>query len=141
MNINFEKLNKITPEINNSIKKKIDSYFIKEGYLFKEVKTKTGYCTCCNTRFNLKNYPYRHNEIAYCPVCNSPVTVKDAGRGRSKLQDYMYFGVFQNLRGGTLLLRTFLCIKDYWARMKMLKQSMKKNTEFILKTGKDMHLK
>lgn len=136
MNINFERLNKITPEINNSIKKNIDSYFTKEGYLFKEVKSKTGYCTCCNTRFNLNDYSYRHNDVAYCPVCNSPLTVKDAGRGRSNLQDYMYFGVFQNLRGGTLLLRTFLCIKDYWGSYENVKTIYEEKYRVYFKNGK-----
>lgn len=122
------KLLKSVLPISEAIKKQVDcQYFLKEGYLFKEVKTKTAYCTCCKSRYKTNGLSVdgmvirtpspinckRHNSIMYCDCCGSPVTVKDAGRGRRGLQDYLYVGIFQKLRNGSLLLRTFLCERDY----------------------------
>lgn len=122
------KLLKSVPPISDKIKKQIDClYFLKEGYLFKEIKTKTAYCTCCKRRYTTAGLSVdgimisnssiinnkKHNDIMYCDCCGSPVTVKDAGRGRSKLKDNLYFGIFQKLRNGCLVLRTFLCQRDY----------------------------
>lgn len=140
-NKRFETLAKITPPVNKSIRKKIDAYFVKEGYLFKETKTRTGYCTCCETRFDFDGKQYRHNDITYCPHCNSPVTIKDAGRGRGKLQNYKYVGVFQNLKGGILLLRTFLCVRDYYGSYENVQTKYEEKYRVYFKDGERLSFK
>lgn len=125
-----ERLFNKTKPIGEKILKQIDeTIFLQEGYLFKENNKprKTAYCTCCQQRFNLdginiqgiqisndSDYKYmRHNSITHCPLCGMTVTVKDAGRGRSKLVDRGYAAVYQKIDNQTIALFTFAVMRDY----------------------------
>ncbi len=125
-----DKLFNMTKPIDDKTKKQIDKdLFLQEGYLFKENNKghRTAYCTCCQKRFDLdgleiegiqissdSRYKFmKHNENTVCPFCFKSVTVKDSGRGRSKLIDRGYIAVFQKLRNQTIVLRTFAVMRDY----------------------------
>ena len=126
-----DKLFKMTRPLTQKFKQQVDNdLFLKEGYLFKECKkpVRTMYCTCCQKRFEIDNRYFEgllvsegysdysnmtHNTKTACPLCHKSVTVKDAGRGRSKMVEFGYIGVFQKLRNDTVLLRTFCLMRDY----------------------------
>lgn len=126
-----DKLFKMTRPLTQKFKQQVDNdLFLNEGYLFKECKkpVRTMYCTCCQKRFEIDNryfegllvsegytdYSYMpHNTKTACPLCKKAVTVKDAGRGRSRMTEYGYIGVFQKLRDDNILLRTFCLMRDY----------------------------
>lgn len=126
-----DKLFKMTRPLTQKFKQQVDNdLFLNEGYLFKECKkpVRTMYCTCCQKRFEIDNryfegllvsegysdYSYMpHNTKTTCPLCHKSVTVKDAGRGRSRMVEFGYVGVFQKLRDDTVSLRTFCLLRDY----------------------------
>ena len=126
-----DKLFKMTRPLTQKFKQQVDNdLFLNEGYLFKECKkpVRTMYCTCCQKRFEIDNRYFEgllvsegytdysgmpHNTKTICPLCHKNVTVKDAGRGRSRMVEFGYVGVFQKLRDDTVLLRTFCLLRDY----------------------------
>lgn len=125
-----EQLFKMTKPLDDKTKRKIDEdLFLCSGYLFKERlgRQSIGYCTCCGKRFSLDELQIeginirnsspikymKHNEETFCPNCGKSVIIKDSGRGRSKLIEKSYVGVFQKLRNQTILLRTFAVMRDY----------------------------
>ena len=122
-----EKLFQMTKPLTKKFKQRVDDEVFDYGYIFKECKTHTAYCTCCKKHFRLDGLKIdgievqpessikymRHNEKTNCPYCNKPVTVKDSGRGRSRLVNYGYIAVFQNLKDDTLLLRTYALMRNY----------------------------
>lgn len=122
-----EKLFQMTKPLTKKFKQHVDDEVFDYGYIFKERKTHTAYCTCCKKHFRLDGLKIdgievqpessikymRHNEKTNCPYCNKPVTVKDSGRGRSRLVNYGYIAVFQNLKDDTLLLRTYALMRNY----------------------------
>ena len=126
-----DKLFKMTRPLTKKFKQQVDNdLFLNEGYLFKECKkpVRTMYCTCCQKRFEIDSKYFKglvvseghtdysdmpHNTKTICPLCQKEVTVKDAGRGRSKMVEFGYIGVFQKLRDDTVLLRTFCLMRDY----------------------------
>jgi len=122
-----EKLFQMTKPLTKKFKQQVDDEVFDYGYIFKECKTHTAYCTCCKRRFRLDSLEIdgievqpessikymRHNEETNCPYCNKSVMVKDAGRGRSRLTNYGYIAVFQNLKDDTLLLRSYALMRNY----------------------------
>lgn len=51
---------------------------------------KRGYCTYCQNDYMLPYKKWKHNELWICEKCNSPVCIKQAGRGRGKMLDTGY---------------------------------------------------
>ena len=51
---------------------------------------KWGYCTTCHNMVDVEKpdgKPYRHNDLAACPVCRTTVTIKHQWRGVQSLRD------------------------------------------------------
>lgn len=123
-----DSLFKAIKPVNSKLLKQIDDeMLLQSGYLFKECKNKTAYCTCCKKRFSLDGVTHngllirqakpqlymRHNESTYCPNCEKPVVIKESGRGRSQLADIAYVAILQKLKNQTIVLRSFCIMKDY----------------------------
>lgn len=145
-----ELFNMVKP-LGEKIEKEIDETFFHSQYLFKQKIDGNyyGYCTCCNQEYILSGAECegfivkepdellhkKHNEHSYCSKCGRPVQVKDAWRGRGKVLDKNYAAVFQKLRNGTIVLRTFCVRRDYSGDYKNVKTEYSEHYRIFYKPG------
>lgn len=87
------------PKQTKKFTKEVEDFTFERGFMFTKriAGHRVGYCTKCEHWVALEMSGYRtvtpemqtaftarHNEQVFCPHCHSPVTFKDAGRGRSR---------------------------------------------------------
>ncbi|EPZ47868.1 MULTISPECIES: PcfJ domain-containing protein [Alicyclobacillus] len=96
-----------------------DTVFKESRYLFvwRVGKVQMAYCTHCKVEYplGLGGAYFKHNEKTDCLNCHSKCTVKQNGRGRSRLVDYAYIVWYEKsrLNKNVVVARAFYAQRDY----------------------------
>lgn len=86
---------------------------LNSHFMFYEYKKNisTGFCSCCGKTVRISGMKPKHNKKSRCPVCESPIIFKSAGKIKTLSSDDFSVQLIQPYKTGHV-------IRGFWGRMR-----------------------